>query len=163
MAPYMAIPCMVAVGYPSQRTSNAKKRFYVMTLSYSHNQNDINFRVYFYLLYGKTDNPSTEWYCLYLTTSCGRFSIDFGPGYRVIHLRSYILISLTHCPVFALLIVYEEFGVQKQVCRACISNCIPQYSVGCNYLSMPYIHASGSKVLICRRTGSLLFWTMAFW
>ena len=37
---------------------------------------------------------------------------------------------------------------QKQVSRACISNYIPQYSVGCNYLCMPYIPASGSKILI---------------
>ena len=29
-----------------------------------------------------------------------------------------------------------------------ISNCIPQYSVGCNYLSLPEIPASGTKVLI---------------
>ena len=29
-----------------------------------------------------------------------------------------------------------------------IGNCIPQYSVGCNYLSMHEIPASGTKVLI---------------
>ena len=39
---------------------------------------------------------------------------------------------------------------QKQVSQAEISNCIPQYSVECNYLSMPEITASGAKVLICR-------------
>ena len=33
---------------------------------------------------------------------------------------------------------------QKQVSQAGISNCIPQYSVGCNYLSMPEIPASGT-------------------
>ena len=39
---------------------------------------------------------------------------------------------------------------QKQVSQAGISNCIPQYSVACNYLSMPEIPASGGKVLIWR-------------
>ena len=38
---------------------------------------------------------------------------------------------------------------QKQVSQAGISNCIPQYSVGCNYLLLPEIPASGDKVLIC--------------
>ena len=38
---------------------------------------------------------------------------------------------------------------QKQVSQAGISNCIPQHTVGCNYLSLPEIHASGDKVLIC--------------
>ena len=35
---------------------------------------------------------------------------------------------------------------QKQVSQAWISNCIPHYYVGCNYLSMPEIPASGTKV-----------------
>ena len=39
---------------------------------------------------------------------------------------------------------------QKQVSQAGISNCIPQYSVGCNYLSLPEIPDSGTKVLICQ-------------
>ena len=38
-----------------------------------------------------------------------------------------------------------RFRCQKQVSQARISNCIPQYSVGCNYLSMPEIPASGAK------------------
>ena len=33
---------------------------------------------------------------------------------------------------------------------ACISNCIPQNTAGRQYLSMPEIPASGTKVLICR-------------
>ena len=37
---------------------------------------------------------------------------------------------------------------QKQVSQAGISNCIPQYSVGCNYLSLPEITASGAKVFM---------------
>ena len=36
-------------------------------------------------------------------------------------------------------------GYQKQVSQAGISNCIPQYSVGCDYLFLPGIHASGAK------------------
>ena len=38
---------------------------------------------------------------------------------------------------------------QKQVSQAGISNYIPQFTVGCNYLSLPEIPASGNKVLIC--------------
>ena len=42
---------------------------------------------------------------------------------------------------------------QKQVSQAGISKYIPQFNVGCNYLSLPEIPASGSKVLIL-----LLIW-----
>ena len=38
---------------------------------------------------------------------------------------------------------------QKQVSQAGISNYIPQFTVGCNYLSLPEIPASGNKVHIC--------------
>ena len=38
---------------------------------------------------------------------------------------------------------------QKQVSQAGINNCIPQYSLGCNYSSMPEIPPSGTKVLKC--------------
>ena len=41
---------------------------------------------------------------------------------------------------------------QKQESQAGISNCIPQNTVGCNYLSLPKIPASGVKVLICTYT-----------
>ena len=34
---------------------------------------------------------------------------------------------------------------KKQVCGAWISNYIPQFTVGCNYLCMPYIPTSGTK------------------
>ena len=37
---------------------------------------------------------------------------------------------------------------QKQVSQTWISNCIPQDTVGCNYLSMAKIPAPGTKVLI---------------
>ena len=37
---------------------------------------------------------------------------------------------------------------QKQVSQAGISNCIPHNTVGCNYLSLPEIPASGTEVLI---------------
>ena len=37
---------------------------------------------------------------------------------------------------------------QKQVSQAGISNYIPQFTVGCNYLSLPEIPASGNKVFI---------------
>ena len=38
---------------------------------------------------------------------------------------------------------------QKQVSRTGISNYIPQFTVGCNYLSLPEIPASGNKVKNC--------------
>ena len=41
-------------------------------------------------------------------------------------------------------------GCQKQFYQARISNHIPQYSIGCNYLTLPEIPASGTKVLVCR-------------
>ena len=43
---------------------------------------------------------------------------------------------------------------QKQISQAGISNCIPQNTVGCNYLSLPEIPASGPKVInhSCSRT-----------
>ena len=36
---------------------------------------------------------------------------------------------------------------QKQVSQACISNCIPHNTVGCNYLCMPEISAPGAKLI----------------
>ena len=39
---------------------------------------------------------------------------------------------------------------QKQVSQAGINNCIPQNTVGCNYLSLSEIPASGTEVLICQ-------------
>ena len=42
-----------------------------------------------------------------------------------------------------------ELCCQKQVSQAGISNYIPQFTVGCNYLSLPEIPASGNKVHIC--------------
>ena len=46
--------------------------------------------------------------------------------------------------------IYSIWGLwcQKQVSQAGISNCIPQNTVGCNYLSLPVIPASGTYVLI---------------
>ena len=41
------------------------------------------------------------------------------------------------------------FCCQKQVSQAGIRNYIPQKTVGCNYLSLPEIPASGNNVLIC--------------
>ena len=43
---------------------------------------------------------------------------------------------------------HMKVWLPKWVSRACISNYIPQYTVGCNYLYMPLIPASGNKVLI---------------
>ena len=38
---------------------------------------------------------------------------------------------------------------QKQVSQAGIGNYIPQFTVGCNYVSLPEIPVSGNKVHIC--------------
>ena len=43
--------------------------------------------------------------------------------------------------------VLQRFS-RKQVFHAGISNCIPQYSAGCNYLSMSEIPVSGAKTFI---------------
>ena len=45
---------------------------------------------------------------------------------------------------------------QKQVSQAGISNYIPQFTVGCNYISLTEIPASGNKVLICEWIASLI-------
>ena len=46
---------------------------------------------------------------------------------------------------------YHIWGLwqQKQVSQAGVRNYIPQFTVGCNYLSLSEIPASGTKVLIC--------------
>ena len=41
-----------------------------------------------------------------------------------------------------------EVWCQKQVFQAGISNYIPQFTAGCDYLSLPKIPASGTNVLI---------------
>ena len=62
---------------------------------------------------------------------------------------------------------------QKQLYNAWLSNYNPQYSVGCNYLSIPYITYSGMQVLISQlsriwwhtlvnRTGSFFKWFLSF-
>ena len=64
---------------------------------------------------------------------------------------------LTNCPLHKFW--HGHYGIstnqdiwrlrrQKQVSQAGISNYIPQFTVGCNYLSLPEIPASGTKVLI---------------
>ena len=56
---------------------------------------------------------------------------------------------------------------QKQVSQAWISNCIPQNTVGCNYLSLPVIPASGTIVLksatqasVCQIKNTNWFWAV---
>ena len=47
--------------------------------------------------------------------------------------------------------IFGDFGTRSRyLSQAWKSNCIPQYSVGCNYLSIPEIPASGTKVLILK-------------
>ena len=40
---------------------------------------------------------------------------------------------------------------QKQVSQAGISNCIPQDNVGCNFLSLTELLASGANAIMCNR------------
>ena len=51
--------------------------------------------------------------------------------------------------IIVIIVFTQKWGVwhQKQVSQAGKSNCIPQYSVGWKYLSMPEIPASGAKLL----------------
>ena len=42
----------------------------------------------------------------------------------------------------------DIWGLMRQVSQAGISNYIPQFTVGCSYLSLPEIPASGTNVLI---------------
>ena len=51
------------------------------------------------------------------------------------------------CPLVAGQYIWGQW-CQKQVSQAGISNCIPQNTVGCNYLFLPETPASGPKVLI---------------
>ena len=41
-----------------------------------------------------------------------------------------------------------DWPTVSEITQAWINNCIPQYSVGCNYLSLPVIPASSTKMLI---------------
>ena len=56
----------------------------------------------------------------------------------------------TLCGHFSCLRKVEEhsYHMRKLVSKAGIRNYVPQFTVGCNYLSLPEIPASGNKVLI---------------
>ena len=78
-------------------------------------------------------------------------------------LHMWIIIPHRHCSslwfVWLLtLVIYNISGIscQKQILQAGISNCIRQFSVGCNYLSLSEIPASGTKVLISQLTPLIL-------
>ena len=60
------------------------------------------------------------------------------------------------CQLLCILwIIIWGLWCQKQVFQVGISNYIPQFTVGCNYLSLPEIPASGTKVLISPLCGIL--------
>ena len=46
---------------------------------------------------------------------------------------------------------YMRTLVPEADISAWISNCVPQNTVGCNYLALPEIPASGAKVFICNQ------------
>ena len=95
-------------------------------------------------------SPTTLAVTFNLVTSWGDKLTDF-PRHclvdRSVHRRLDIYITAnkatrkTHSPIWVL-------WCQKQVSWAEISNCIPQYTVGCNYISLPEIPASVVQVLI---------------
>ena len=81
------------------------------------------------------------------------------PWYVFIPMRQWALgASIAKCLVLQIgwssilhiLYPYMRTLVPKQVSQAGKGNCIPQYSVGCNYLALPEVPASGTKVLIYR-------------
>ena len=63
-------------------------------------------------------------------------------------LPSWCISAVTHVSVSMLWKLEWQLWYQKLACQAGISNYIPQFTVGCNYLSLPEIFASGTKVLI---------------
>ena len=71
------------------------------------------------------------------------------------------------CPLSSKLLLHSSaiiWGLwcQKQVSQVGISNCIPQNTVGCNYLPLPQIPASGTKVLIDTFTMASIY-TCSIW
>ena len=52
---------------------------------------------------------------------------------------------------------YEDVSATSRYSQAGLSNDIPQYSVGCNYLSLPEIFGSGTKVLTYTRMCVMMF------
>ena len=65
----------------------------------------------------------------------------------------YVHVCVSCLGLYGLCICVWGLVCQKQVYRAWISNYNPQNTVGCNYLAMPYIPASGTQV--CH-----VFWCM---
>ena len=66
--------------------------------------------------------------------------------FRLTHFCRENFVSFTKHPFYSRR--YMIIWCQKHVSQAGISNCIPQYSVGCNYLFLPEIPTPGTKVII---------------
>ena len=99
-------------------------------------------------------------FCFVLLCNCTKCAISSCDIIMRRNKSPYFKSSLQCCSNFKLL--YRGCWNQKQVSQARISNCFPQYSMGCNYLPMAEIPASGNKVLTWRHcSGSLLAQTMA--
>ena len=64
--------------------------------------------------------------------------------------------SVEPLPRDSTLVIKEVLWRQEQASQAGISNYIPQYTVGCNYLPLPKIPVYGAKVLQCPCTSR--FW-----
>ena len=70
------------------------------------------------------------------------------------HWFTYIISATTDIHIFVLI---WELWSQRQVPQAGISKCNPQYHVGCNYVSLPEIPASGTNVIICLSSSTSQF------
>ena len=70
------------------------------------------------------------------------YSSVYGPEHNTLYNRFNLIYHSNR------LYITSGLWCQKQVSQARISHCIPQHTVGCNYLFLPNIPASDTKVLI---------------
>ena len=68
---------------------------------------------------------------------------------RALRASSKLYVDFSMCVCVCLSGIIWGLCCQNQVSQAGMSNYIPPFTVGCNYLSLPEIPASGNKVHIC--------------
>ena len=99
----------------------------------------------YYQGYTEHNVGTMGWYCL--SSHCGIYLCQHNQG-----MRQLCLYTMGQARSYCLHLWIGETYIwrlccQKQVSQAGISNYIPHKTVGCNYLSLPVIPASGNKVL----------------
>ena len=67
---------------------------------------------------------------------------------QLTHLPTWCISAVTRVSVPMLWKLIRRLWCQKLASQAGISNYIPQFTVGCNYLSLPEIPASGTKIIL---------------